>query len=547
MNWREQLSFTATLSHKERAHGSPLRAGEGLRVWDSYSIINILRVLGLLFIIMFLLACESRALDKFVIIDVDGREIQRNTQVATVSDALDEAHIQLGPLDRVTPDLNQPIERSSRITVTRVREEFPREERTLPFPRTLLRDEALPDGTSRVVQLGVNGREELTYKIVHENDVEVSRDLFSQHTLEIPREEIVVVGAKGLLKSVPITGVIFYLSNNNAWLMRDSSSAKRPLTFTGDLDGRAFAVSPDGSRVLFTRRASVGGAVGAVGPLNSLWQVDSRIVGDSATAVAIENVLYADWLSATQIIFSTGERTVGAPGWKAHNDLWSYDFTSKQKQQLLAPLTHVAYAFWGVSFALAPDRKRIVYASADELGFVDVLSGQRNALQQFPVYQTNAGWVWTPDVNWSPDMRFVAATLHAPPRDTPKPELALLFDVWAINTSGTFAAPLAPDSGMFANPLWSGHGRIAYAQARHPRESADDQYDLFVMNVDGGGKQRVFPAQGEHGMSNPQFAWSPDGTWMLALYDGNLFRVDINNNRSSQLTADGGGTQLRWR
>ena len=508
---------------------------------------QMMRLLMWLAFALLFTACETRPVDKYVLIDVDGGQVQKSTTATTVAGALDEAGVELAPLDRVQPDLNEPLERSTHIIITRVREELSHEERPMPFPRTLLRDESMADGISRVLQLGVNGREVLTYRTVYENDQEIAHDLVSQQAVEIPREEIVVVGAKGLLTSVPINGTIVYLSNNNGWLMHDASGNKRPLTFTGDLDGRVFALSPSANRLLFTRRASVGGAAGAVGPLNALFQVDTQTTDSTGTAVGVEDVLYADWLSDTQIVFSTAERTVGAPGWKAHNDLWRYDLTSRQKERLLEPLSNIAYAFWGVSFVLAPDRQRMVYASADELGFVDMSSGVRSVLQPFPVYQTNAGWVWTPDLSWSPDMRFIAATLHAPPPETPNPELASLFDVWAINTNGSFAAPLAADVGMFANPVWSRQGSIAYAQARQPRESADDQYDLFVMNADGGNKRRTFPLNGGHGLTNPQFAWSSNGEKVLALQDGNLFMVDVNGISAAQLSADGGGVQVRWR
>ena len=80
-----------------------------------------------------------------------------------------------------------------------------------------------------------------------------------------------------------------------------------------------------------------------------------------------------------------------------------------------------------------------------------------------------------------------------------------------------------------------------------PQQSADSEYDLWVMNVDGSNKQRVFPAQGEHGMTNPQAAWSADGRQLIVLQDGNLFLVDVATGTAAQLTADGGGTQLRWR
>ena len=421
------------------------------------------------------------------------------------------------------------------------------EQRILPYPRTILRDEAMTDGTSRVLQLGVNGHEELTYKAVFENGVEVSRDLIAQRATTLPREEIVLVGAKGLLKSAPISGTVFYASNGNAWIMRDSSGAKRPLTFSGDLDGRAFAVSPDGNRLLFSRRSSVGGAVGAVGPLNSLWQVDTRIVGETAVAVGVESVLYADWAGDSQIVYSTAERTAGAPGWKAHNDLWLYHTVSRTKQLLAPPMTHIAYAFWGVNWQLSPDRRRLVYASADEIGFVELPTGSRTVLQQFPVYHTQSGWVWVPDVSWSPDGSLIVATLHSPPPDTPNPERAPLFDVWAISASGTFAAQLAPATGMFANPSWSRLGRIAYAQAHNPPQSADSQYDIFVMDVDGSNKLLVFPQTGDRGVTNPQMVWSNDGRQMIVLQDGNLFLANVGGRGITQLTTDGGGTLVRWR
>ena len=44
-----------------------------------------------------------------------------------------------------------------------------------------------------------------------------------------------------------------------------------------------------------------------------------------------------------------------------------------------------------------------------------------------------------------------------------------------------------------------------------PRHSADSQYDLWVMNGDSSNKQRIFPPPGDHGILNPQVAWSPDG------------------------------------
>jgi hypothetical protein len=496
---------------------------------------------------LWLTACAARAIDRLVIIEVDGQQLQRRTQVTTVRQALDEARISLNPLDRVNPDLNELLERSTRIVITRVREEVFTEQRVLPFARQILRDEALPDNEARTVQLGVNGRELVTYRVRYENGQAIERALSERHTLEIPRPEILVVGSKGLLKPATFKGAIFYLSNNNAWVMRDHSDEKRPLSFTGDLDGRVFAVSPDAKRLLYSRRASVGGAIGQFGQLNSLWVVDTRIIGEAPTALPIADALYAEWVGDNQIVYSTGERTTGAPGWKAHNDLWLFDLVTKNKTQLLAPIKDIVYAFWGMSFALAPDGQRLVYASADELGFISLATGKRAPLQKFPVYETNAGWVWTPDVRWSPDSRLVVATLHTPAPGTPNPERAHVFGVWAVSADGKFAAAVAPETGMFANPVWSKQNRIAYAQAQRAQQSDDSQYDVYVMDADGSDKTRIFPQQGERGLVHPQLVWSSDGTQLLIVQDGNLFIVAANGKGFTQLTADGGGSHPQWR
>ena len=52
---------------------------------------------------------------------------------------------------------------------------------------------------------------------------------------------------------MPITGTLAYLSNQDAWVIRGSSFQVRRLTNLGDLDGRVFALSPDGAYLLFTR------------------------------------------------------------------------------------------------------------------------------------------------------------------------------------------------------------------------------------------------------------------------------------------------------
>src|SRR5207244_3157557 len=110
--------------------------------------------------------------------------------------------------------------------------------------------------------------------------------------------------------SVDVHGTLVYLAQGNAWLMRNSSADRRPLTFEGDLDGRVFDLSPDGKYLLFTRTGATN--------LNTLWLADTVILEEKPRRVPLDDLLYAQWApdGSNQVAYSTGEKTSGAPGWK---------------------------------------------------------------------------------------------------------------------------------------------------------------------------------------------------------------------------------------
>jgi uncharacterized protein YabE (DUF348 family) len=65
---------------------------------------------------------------------------------------------------------------------------------TLPFERQTIRNEALPQGSTRLLQAGENGLQEITHRILEEAGGKVSTSP-SGDRLE-PRPEIVMVGAQ---------------------------------------------------------------------------------------------------------------------------------------------------------------------------------------------------------------------------------------------------------------------------------------------------------------------------------------------------------------
>jgi hypothetical protein len=278
-------------------------------------------LVGLLSLILLLAACQTSPNQVFI--EVDGGRQLLTTHTTTVREALVEARVELGSLDRVKPDLYAKLEPGLVIIVTRVKEEIETQREIIPFERKKVINEALGRGETRLSQLGVNGEEEISIRVVYENGVEVGRTEISRVIVIPPSPEILVVGPQDELPSTDVEGTMAYISNGNAWLMRDSSGSRRPLTTAGDLDGRVFSLSPNGRHLLFTRALTDQIDL----PLNELWVASTTIVGEQPITVGLRGLLWAEWspvLTQPVIAYSTAERTLNAPGWRANNDVWLF-------------------------------------------------------------------------------------------------------------------------------------------------------------------------------------------------------------------------------
>jgi hypothetical protein len=490
-------------------------------------------------------ACQNGS--RQVIIEVDHTRRQVTTDGPTVREALVAGGVELGPLDRVRPDLYVETTPGMVIVVTRVEERFETERVTVPFARKTVVNEALPAGESRLVQLGVNGENEITYRVVLENGSVVERTEVSQVPIRAAVDEIVAVGAQTNLQSVPISGTVAYLAAGNAWLMRDNSSARRPITTEGDLDGRVFDLSPDGRLLLYSRRLE--GDIET--PINQLWLANTTIVGEQPISLPLRGILYAQWSAdGSRIAYSTAERTTAPPGWRANNDLWIATPQSSVitgATRVITANTAGTYAWWGATYSWSPDGSAFAYARADQVGVVDAVSGTVTVLAEFAPYDTYSEWVWTPGVSWSPDGQFLAAVLHEKTTDTADyPQESPAFDLWMLARDGSVKARLVAGAGMWSAPVWGTNG-LVYGQAVDPLHSLDSRYALMMRDHDGSNPRRLFPVSGEPGVvAPPEVAWSPDGKALIFVYNGNLYLSDIKGGTPRQLTANGQNSRPRW-
>lgn len=517
-------------------------------------------VLILLFLGLLIAGCVTTTQDDSLVVSLvaDGRELAYQQDSAiTVGEFLRQVDVTLGPLDEVNPPDFTQITDGMRITVVRVEETTECERHEIPRRQQRVLNEGLAPGEERLGQAGQNGVEEICYRVVirdgqRQDPVPVSRTLISA-----AQDEVIYVGPDaGQLDPVPITGTLAYMNNGNAWIMRDSSTTKRLLTNTGDLDGRVFALTTDGRQLLFSRDAADADRETF---FNQLWMIADTAQSADPLSLLPQNVLYADWVPnvPNAISYSTGEIAAGAPGWLAHNDLsvMRIDPASGETlelNQLIDLSTGGLYGWWGTQFQWSPDGSRLAWIRADRIGLVDLSSGALNEdrpLITFNVFNTRGPWSWRANVSWSADQSLLLTTIHGDPIGSEPADTSPAFHVAAASVDGTFIADVVRNAGIWSAPKYGGD-QIAYLVARDLSNSISEsaEYDLVVADRDGSNARAIFPPQGQPGLTRDAvtFTWSPDNNSIAFIYQGNLWIIDVTSAIAHQLTLDGGASRPVW-
>jgi Tol biopolymer transport system component len=502
-------------------------------------------------------APQVRAPDITITLAADAQ--QRELRVApgtTVANVLAQAGIELGALDRVTPPLYSLVADGTTVRVVRVAETFEVEQVAIPFQRQIVRNEALPPDETRLVQAGEEGLQEITYRVLTEDGLVTARTPLRTTLIKAAVPEILMIGSAASFGSIAIRGALAYVDGGNAWILTGNSDNRFPLVASADLDSRVFKISPDGQWLLYSRSDAA--------KWNALWVV-ATFGGDPPFSLPVYSIAhFADWSPAEKrtIAFSTVEPISAAPGWKAANDLRLISFDEKQNPSaekiLLAPNTEGAYAWWGADFAWAPDGTRLAYARPDEIGWISAAGGGRHPLLEITPYHTLADWVWLPPVRWTPDGAFLITLRHGDPLGNELPEESPVFDLVAVPLSGGAPLLLQPQAGLFAAPApgprtdraYEQGYNVAFFQAAHPLESDRSAYRLMVADRDGSNRTAVFPPEGEPGLSAAEAGgadWSPDGSQIALIYEGNLWIIDLAARQGQQLTGDGQVTAIDWK
>jgi resuscitation-promoting factor RpfB len=494
---------------------------------------------------------------------VDGRERAIPQSVAiTVGEVLRQAEVEVGAQDEVNPPEYTQITDGMRITVDRIREETECDEVEVPYQEQRILYEALPPGETRLAQPGRNGTQQVCYRVTVRNGTPGNPVQISSVSLVEPQNAIIYVGPSGELDPVSIEGALAYLSNNNIWLIRGSSTeGKRQLTNTNDVDGRAFSVTPDGRQIIYARRTQ-----NAETTFNRLWLIADTARGGEPIQLVPENVLSAEWIpgATNTISYSTGESVREAPGFRAYNDLFAMEINPQTGEAIdvrsvVRPSSTGFSFWWPTRFAWSPDGTELACALADAVGMVDLTTGNCRPLVTFPLFQTSGAWSWRPTISFSPDGSLLLTTVHGNPIGAEAPQTSPSFHVSVVDKGGTFNANVVENAGIWSMPQYSPpvtnrttgqqRGYVAYLRARDLSSSINEsaQYDLVVADRDGSNAQVIFPPSGQSGLNpNAGITWSPDGTQIAFIYQGNLWVIDVSSLVAHQLTLDGGAAHPIW-
>lgn len=518
-----------------------------------------------LLVALLLVGCRSPQLGQELIgvqVIADGKTRQVEIQAgSTAGQALEAAGVDVSNLDKSDPPVYTVLANGDNIRLTRVREEFITEEVTIPFEQQIARNESLPAGETRLVQPGVTGLQELTYRVLYEDEVEVSRSVVKSAILKAALPEIVIVGAQSAFAPLVIPGKLAYLAGGNAWLIEGTTANRHPLVTTGDLDGRIFSISPDGKWLLFSRKSEKSPDV----EINTLWAVSLSRDDAAPFSLGIKNVVHsAVWTpSSANVAYTTVEPRSTAPGWQANNDVYKVvvgNGWAGTPQRIVEANSGGVYGWWGLELHYSPEGI-LSYARADEVGLVDQQKGELKPLLEITPLQTHSDWAWVPGMTWGADSQTLFVVTHAPPPNLVNPEESPFFDLTAASTANRAVVQIVRQTGMFAYPSASalhsnGEERayqVAYLQAVFPEQSETSRYRVVIMDRDGSNQRIIFPPTDAQGLEPQTPVWAPQPLegqvrdFLAVSYQGNLWLVDSGNGSAFQVTGDRLITRIDWK
>jgi uncharacterized protein YabE (DUF348 family) len=127
---------------------------------------------------------------------VDGAALEAYSTAPTVRDLLVELGVVLGPLDKVIPDLDQPVAAGEQVEVHRAVATSGTEISVIPFETIEEEAADLPKGTKKVKTPGVAGQKVVTFTATVVDGEEISREIILEAVKVEPVAQVLLIGTR---------------------------------------------------------------------------------------------------------------------------------------------------------------------------------------------------------------------------------------------------------------------------------------------------------------------------------------------------------------
>ncbi len=517
----------------------------------------------LIFLISWILSgCQPETDIEFipVTIEYNSQVIQTKAQIgSSVQTILAENNISLSQFDKVTPSIFSHITQETTITITQVNESFETQELVIPFERQTVRNESLPDKQTILIQPGINGLREITYRLVYENGEMTSKTEISQVDIIEAKPEIIMIGVQNPFSPISISGTITYISSGNAWVMDGDTANRKPIVTNGLLDGRVLELSPDQEWLLYTQLSEDPEII------NELYIINIQEEAPTPIYLKADNVIhYAEWSPGLNlaVLYSTVEPRSTAPGWQANNDLMLTTLGAGGRviktETVIDSNSGGIYGWWGSTFAYSPNGHYLAYARPDSIGLVDINENELIPLIEIIPFQTRSEWAWISPISWSPDSKFLYFVRHDGSGNQTNPESSMIFNLETLQIEEETLLNGVDNVGMFAYPsaspyLANNQYQLLYLNAIFPENSDTSRYRLIASDRDGSNAIQVFPGIDSPGIDPQMVEWSPceqeevSNCSLGLIYQGNIWIINNQDFYASQVTGDGLITKIDWK
>lgn len=138
-------------------------------------------------------------------LQADGERRELRALPETVGEALDYHEVTVGQADKVTPALSQPLTAGTEIVINRITTKTEVVAENVAFKTETKGDGDLPAGTSKVVEKGRKGQDQVTYRITYSDGKEVSREEIARETVREPKTRVVAKSTRGMIAGAEYT------------------------------------------------------------------------------------------------------------------------------------------------------------------------------------------------------------------------------------------------------------------------------------------------------------------------------------------------------